>query len=168
MSQAHSPIPQLATELNPKPTFAVGDILLNRRCDFYHAVRFPRFRAVSDRTPPLSHWLSQTLAPAGYAGPPHHRQRRAMTREEKLASFGELIKVPGIKKASVFADEACNRARILIDHPHAGRDWTITGPAGERGFYLLTSRFRVNPGCYPEEYTSMTLCLPDTEFERLP
>lgn len=39
MSQAHSPIPQLATELNPKPTFAVGDILLNRRCDFYQVTR---------------------------------------------------------------------------------------------------------------------------------
>ena len=61
-----------------------------------------------------------------------------MTREEKLVSFGEPIKIPGIKKASVFADEACNRARILIDHPHAGRDWTITGPAGNQRRKLTT------------------------------
>src|ERR1700730_17684697 len=49
----------------------------------------------------------------------------APTREEKLASFQQLTKLPGIKTAHQLAAASSNKARILIDHPHSYRDWTI-------------------------------------------
>ncbi len=41
----------------------------------------------------------------------------APTREEKLASFQQLTKLPGIKTAHQLAAAPSNKARILIDHP---------------------------------------------------
>jgi hypothetical protein len=91
-----------------------------------------------------------------------------LTREEKLKAFGELTKLPGIQKASVFADER-NEARLLIEHPHAYRDWTIMGPAKERGFYRLESSIRIGLDFYEERmtYTRFELCLHESQFERL-
>ena len=54
-------------------------------------------------------------------------------------------------------------ARLLIDHPHAYREWRIVGPASERGFYHLESSVRLDQF----ETTKFTLCLHETEFERL-
>jgi hypothetical protein len=35
-------------------------------------------------------------------------------------------------------------ARLLIDHPHAYREWRIVGAASERGFYHLESSVRLD------------------------
>jgi hypothetical protein len=57
-----------------------------------------------------------------------------LTREQKLASFKELTKRPGIKTGSEF-EYSRNIARLLIDHPHAYRDWTVVGPDSVPGFW---------------------------------
>jgi hypothetical protein len=49
----------------------------------------------------------------------------APTREENLASFQQLTKLPGIKTAHQLAAASSNKARILIDHPYSYREWTI-------------------------------------------
>ena len=54
-------------------------------------------------------------------------------------------------------------ARLLIDHPHVYREWRIVGAASERGFYYLESSVRLDQ----YETTKFTLCLHETEFERL-
>jgi hypothetical protein len=63
-----------------------------------------------------------------------------------------------------------NKARLLIDHPHAYRDWTIVGEATVPGFYHLESRLRLGLD-YRENrvaYTTFTLCLHESQFERVP
>jgi len=91
-----------------------------------------------------------------------------MTREERLATFAELTKVPGIKRASVYADEQ-NKARLFIEHPHAYRDWRIIGLAKERGFYRLESSVAIGLDFYEERmaYTRFELCLHESQFERI-
>ena len=89
-----------------------------------------------------------------------------MTREQKLATFRELTKLPNVTTGRVFADEKSNRARIFRDHPHAYREWTIVGPAKDRGFWILESCFRLNP-VEPWDTSSYQLCLHETEFERI-
>src|SRR5271165_490078 len=49
-----------------------------------------------------------------------------LTREEKLASFQQLTKLPGIKTGREFSAMS-NKARIFIEHPHSYREWTIAG-----------------------------------------
>jgi hypothetical protein len=90
-----------------------------------------------------------------------------MTRDEKLATFQQLTKLPGVKTGRVFADEMANTARLLIDHPHAYRHWTIIGPDSVPGFWHLESSFRLNPGQEPKLYTHFELCLHESQFERI-
>jgi len=56
-------------------------------------------------------------------------------REEKLTSFQQLTKLPGIQTAQQLAAASSNKARILIDHPHSYRDWIIVGKDAVPGFY---------------------------------
>jgi len=85
-----------------------------------------------------------------------------LAREEKLASFQQLTKLPGIKPAQQFA-AGSNKARILIEHPHSYRDWNIVGADSVPGFWHLESRVRLDKF----ETTIHTLCLHETEFERV-
>ncbi len=87
----------------------------------------------------------------------------APAREEKLASFQQLTKLPGIKTAHQLAAAPSNKARILIDHPHSYRDWTIVCKDSVPGFYHLQSAVRLDK----LETTIHTLCLHETEFERI-
>ena len=100
--------------------------------------------------------------------PTRKERKQAMTREEKLATFRDLTKLPNVKTGRQFADEKSNRARIFIDHPHAYRDWIILGPASDRGFWHLESSFRLTG---PLEQipinSSFYLCLHESEFERI-
>lgn len=95
---------------------------------------------------------------------------KRLTKDERIAAFRELEKIPGVAKAStVFADRL-NKAKLLIDHPHAYREWTVLGPAGDQGFYRLESSIRLGLDCYDTErviYTRFELCLHETQFERL-
>ena len=52
-------------------------------------------------------------------------------------------------------------AWLLIDHPHAYREWRIVGAASDRGFYHLESKVRLDQF----ETTTFTLCLDESEFE---
>jgi hypothetical protein len=62
-----------------------------------------------------------------------------MNREQKLAAFTQLTKIPGIKKAStVFADSR-NGVRLLFEHPHSGLPWKVLGRASDPGFWYLES-----------------------------
>ena len=88
---------------------------------------------------------------------------KSLTREEKLARFQTLTKVNGVKTGREFEESRSTVARLLIDHPHAYREWKIVGPAGERGFYYLESSVRLDQF----ETTKFTLCLHETEFERI-
>ena len=54
-----------------------------------------------------------------------------LTREQKLAAFAQLEKLPNVKRGTVFADELANIAQLLIEHPMAGRPWRILGPADD-------------------------------------
>ena len=92
-----------------------------------------------------------------------------LTREERLAAFGELTKIPGIKRASVFADELVGTARILIDHHHSGRPWKILGASSIPGFNRLRSSFQVGLDAETTraEYTICDLCLHESEFTRI-
>jgi hypothetical protein len=72
-----------------------------------------------------------------------------------------------LETGTVFADQKSKRARILIDHPHAYRDWTIVGPASERGFWHLRSSFRLTAPSQVPDYSTFELCLHESEFERL-
>jgi hypothetical protein len=92
-----------------------------------------------------------------------------MTREEKLRVFGELTKLPNVKRASVFADELAGTARILINHPHSGRPWRIMGVTSVPGFYRLTSSVPIGLDYNSErmDYQSFTLVLHETEFTRI-
>ena len=86
-----------------------------------------------------------------------------LSRQEKLARFQTLTKVNGVTTGRAFEESRSTVARLLIDHPHAYREWRIVGPASERGFYHLESSVRLDQF----ETTKFTLCLHETEFERL-
>ncbi len=90
-----------------------------------------------------------------------------LTREEKLASFKELSKIPGVKTGHVFADEACNTARLLIDHPHSYRPWRIIGRSSIPGFFHLESSFRLDHYTDGEDRAMFILCLHESQFERI-
>jgi hypothetical protein len=85
-----------------------------------------------------------------------------LARKEKLAKF-ELTKQPGILTAEQLAAATSNKARLLIDHPHAYREWRIVGKDNVPGFYHLESCVRLDKF----ETTIHTLCLYETEFERV-
>ena len=68
----------------------------------------------------------------------------APTREEKLASFQQSTKLPSIKTAHQLAAASSNKARILIDHPHSYRDWTIVCKDSVPGFYHQARQKRSN------------------------
>jgi hypothetical protein len=70
------------------------------------------------------------------------------------------------KKGREFAD-SFKKAHLLIDHPHSYRDWDLIAPADVPGFYHLESHLRLNPGEQPALYTIFTLCLHESEFERI-
>lgn len=65
-----------------------------------------------------------------------------LTREERLATFQQLTKLPGIKSGRAYADECANTVRLLIDHPHSYRSEV-------------------------PYYSEFTLCLHESEFERV-
>ncbi len=92
-----------------------------------------------------------------------------MTRTERLASFEELTKLPGIKRASVFADELANTARLKFDHPLAGRPWHIDGVTDVPGFYHLSVAVPIGLDYYQSrmDYARFELVLFETEFERI-
>jgi hypothetical protein len=92
-----------------------------------------------------------------------------MTREQKLWAFGELTKIPGIKRATVFADEIYNAAYILIPHPAAGRPWRILGATSVPGFYRLSSSVPIGLDYYAErmDYQRFELVLHESEFSRI-
>ena len=86
-----------------------------------------------------------------------------LPRQEKLAKFQELTKHPKIQTGQQLSAASSNKARILIDHPHSYRDWTIIGKDSVPGFYHLQSAVRMDKF----ETTIHTLCLHETEFERV-
>jgi hypothetical protein len=92
-----------------------------------------------------------------------------MTRTERLAAFEELTKLTGVKRASVFADELDNTARLLIDHPAASRPWKVLGPAEDLGFWHLESSAPVGLDYYNSrfDYQRFHLCLHESDFERI-
>jgi len=55
------------------------------------------------------------------------------------------------------------RACILIDHPHAYREWTIVAVDSVPGFYHLEFSVRLDRF----ETTIYRLCLHESEFERI-
>jgi hypothetical protein len=85
-----------------------------------------------------------------------------MSREEKLATFGELSKLPNVKTGTCYAD-SCNTARLLLDHPHGGL-WHILGPDRVQGFYRLEARIRLDQW----ETTRHEICLHESQFQRIP
>ncbi len=91
-----------------------------------------------------------------------------LTREERLAAFGELAKVPGIQKGSVFADEQRDTALLLFDHP-AGCTWNVLGPDSTPGFWRLESSVPVGLDYFQErmDYRRFHLCVHETEFQRV-
>jgi hypothetical protein len=110
---------------------------------------------------PIGHPAPHQITPATT------RKRRATmnmpAREEKLASFQQLTKLPGIQTAQQLAAASSNNARILIDHPHSYRDWIIVGKDAVPGFYHLESAVRLDKF----ETTIFELCLHESQFERV-
>jgi hypothetical protein len=84
-----------------------------------------------------------------------------MTREEKLAAFKELTKLPNVQTATELEN---SKVRILIDHPHSYRDWQVVGPSSIPGFFHLQSSFRTSS---PDPNSTFHLCLHESEFERI-
>ena len=91
-----------------------------------------------------------------------------ITREERLAAFGELSKLPGIKTGTVYADALAGAVELLIPHPMAGRPWRVVGPTDVPGFCHLEFSFSLGRNCEESrvEYTICTLCLPEEQFRR--
>jgi len=87
-----------------------------------------------------------------------------MTREEKLATFRELTKLPNVQIGSELESA---KVRILIDHPHSYRDWQILGPSSIPGFFHLRSSFRKTSAGQSPSHSTFHLCLHETEFERI-
>jgi hypothetical protein len=61
------------------------------------------------------------------------------------------------------------RAILLIDHPAAGREWTLLGQDKIPGFYHLEISTPIGKDFYSErtEYQYFSLLLPENEFERI-
>jgi hypothetical protein len=92
-----------------------------------------------------------------------------LTREQKLAAFAQLEKLPNVKRGTVFADELCNAAKLKFDHPLAGVPWRILGVADVPGFTHLEAHIQIGWSVEEEraEYTICTLCLPEEQFQRI-
>jgi hypothetical protein len=92
-----------------------------------------------------------------------------MTREEKLAAFGKLTKLPGVKTGRVYADELADAVYLLIPHPHAGRPWRIVGRDAVPGFWHLESSVHLGKDYYGErvDYQRFELVLFETDFRRI-
>jgi hypothetical protein len=92
-----------------------------------------------------------------------------MTREEKLAAFGELTKIPGVKTGRVYADELEDAVQILVPHAAAGRPWRIVGPDAVPGFWHLESSVQLGKDYYNERFTyqRFELVLCETDFTRI-
>lgn len=92
-----------------------------------------------------------------------------LTREERLMTFGELTKLPGVKRASVYADELAGSCNILIDHPLSGRPWTIDAEDSVAGFYHLSTSVVIGKDYETErvQYQRFELCLYEDSFERI-
>src|ERR1700730_9452149 len=58
------------------------------------------------------------------------------------------------------------KARLLLEHRHSYREWSIVGQCDVPGFFYLESRFRLNPGEQPAIYTAFELCLHECQFQR--
>jgi hypothetical protein len=87
-----------------------------------------------------------------------------VTREEKLASFRELSKLPNVQLGSELESA---KVRILIDHPHSYRDWQIVGRSSVPGFFHLRSSFRTSSPDQSPSHSTFHLCLHESEFERI-
>ena len=87
-----------------------------------------------------------------------------MTREEKLAAFKELTKLPNVQTATELEN---SKVRILIDHPHSYRERQIVGHSSIPGFFHLRSSFRTNSPEQSPPHSTFHLCLHETEFERI-
>ena len=87
-----------------------------------------------------------------------------MTREEKLAAFKELTKLPNVQTATELEN---SKVRILIDHPHSYRDWQVVGPSSIPGFFHLRSSFCTSSPGQPPSDSAFNLCLHESQFERV-
>jgi hypothetical protein len=92
-----------------------------------------------------------------------------MNREEKLASFKTLSKLSGLKTGRQFEEESVEKARLLIDHPAAGRAWKIEGPDSVPGFWHLETSTPIGRDFFYERmsYQRFELVLFEAEFERI-
>ncbi|HWY92183.1 MAG TPA: hypothetical protein VNY04_04715 [Chthoniobacterales bacterium] len=92
-----------------------------------------------------------------------------------LCSVVEATSCPGTTRqtmmstCNVSANQSRAKVRILFEHPHAYRVWSIVGPDSIPGFYHLESSVRIGLDYYTERmtYTKFELCLHETEFERI-
>jgi hypothetical protein len=89
-----------------------------------------------------------------------------VTRQDRLASFKELSKFPGVKTGTEFAD-SLNTVRLLIDHPHSYRPWRVLGPSSIPGFFYLESSFRLDHHTDGYAFSTFHLCLHESEFTRI-
>jgi hypothetical protein len=87
-------------------------------------------------------------------------------RDAKLSNCPPLTKHGQIRFTKVVPK---NGARLLIDHPASGSDWTILGQDPCPGFYRLETSIPIRFDYYDErmQYQRFELLLPDNEFERI-
>ena len=88
------------------------------------------------------------------------------SREKKDAKSPQSAKPDAISMGRKFAPPYA-KARLLFDHPHSYREWNLVGQCDVPGFFYLESRFRLNPGVQPANYTAFELCLHECQFERV-
>jgi hypothetical protein len=92
---------------------------------------------------------------------------RKRTREKKgKAQSPEQLATPGEPPIGRRFARPYDKAWLLVEHPHAYREWNIVGRCDAPGFFYLESRFRLNPGEQPAIYTAFELCLHESQFER--
>jgi hypothetical protein len=65
--------------------------------------------------------------------------------------------------------EGAHRVILLIDHPAAGREWTLLGQDKIPGFYHLEISTLIGKDFYSErmEYQHFSLLLPENQFQRI-
>ena len=82
--------------------------------------------------------------------------------------LGEFEKLPGIKPASVFADELAGSVMINIEHSAAGRPWYVLGAADDAGYWHLRSAAPIGLDYRNSrlDYQVFELVLHETEFRR--
>lgn len=93
---------------------------------------------------------------------------KELTREQRLATFKELSKLPGLQTGSCYADHLRNAARLKFDHP-AGGNWQIMVESEVKGFWHLRSDVIIGKNALTKrlEHTSHTLLIHESEFERI-